>query len=444
MPKTHRGQPPLGYRPLDFTAVEAPRLTHYLFRFPARFHSPVVHSLIREYTEPGQTLLDPFCGSGTLLLAAAAEGRHAIGCDVDPVAVFVSGMKTHRFRPAHLRASWALLRPLLELVARTAAEYDERRFTDITQSEYETALVERRLQAPAIPNLLHWFRRYVVVDLARILDAIDRVDVPETHRRFFRLVFASIIRSASNADPVPVSGLEVTAYMRKINAAGRLINPVQLFMKAAEKALFAVKDYWEAAHPASQISVFQADATSLGTQLRKKVDAVITSPPYHNAVDYYRRHQLEMFWLGLTKTRQERLELLPKYIGRPGVSRQDPLLQRKGDLGPVAACWDEEMRKVSTKRADAFVHYVLSMKDTLRQLAAVVQTGGLAVFVLGHSRWNGSELPTSDIFMEMAGDSFRLADKLWYPVKNRYMTYDRRNGADIDQEYVLVFHRSST
>jgi SAM-dependent methyltransferase len=45
------------------------------------------HTLVGRLTKPGQTVVDPFCGSGTTLLAAWAQGRHAIGCDIDPVSV---------------------------------------------------------------------------------------------------------------------------------------------------------------------------------------------------------------------------------------------------------------------------------------------------------------------------------------------------------------------
>jgi len=44
-------------------------------------------TIIERLTEPGQTVVDPFMGGGTTLLAAHALGRHAIGCDLDPEAV---------------------------------------------------------------------------------------------------------------------------------------------------------------------------------------------------------------------------------------------------------------------------------------------------------------------------------------------------------------------
>lgn len=436
-------RPPAGYRPLDFAAEDAPRLTHYLFRFPAKFHPRVVHSLLRSYTETGQTVLDPFCGSGTLLVAAAVEGRNAIGTDIDPVAAFVSSVKTHRYRSGHLRASWALLHLVLNLLRRSDEEYAALKFDDITVDAYESIIREERLWIPAIPNLAHWFRRYVIVDLARILEVIEDACIPQTHRQFFRLVFSSTLRKASNADPVPVSGLEVTAHMKAIDDAGRIINPFDLMSRAVEKALRAIDDYSRIADPSVRLSVLQADATSLRSTLRRRVDAIITSPPYHNAVDYYRRHQLEMFWLRLTETQADRLALRAKYLGRGSVKKHDPVLGRVNELGSLAAEWHKRMHDVSTKRADAFAHYMVSMKDAFAQMHATVCEEGPVILVLGHSGWNGSRIPTSLLFEEMGEPWFELTDKLWYPIKNHYMSYKRRNGAHINEEYVLVFRRRS-
>ena len=66
------------------------------------------------------------------------------------------------------------------------------------------------------------------------------------------------------------------------------------------------------------------------------------------------------------------------------------------------------------------------------------------MFVIGKSAWNGMNLPSGELFAEVAGDRFRLVERLWYPVKNRYMSYHRHNGANINREHVLVFERATS
>ena len=45
---------------------------------------------IRHYTQPGDLVLDPFCGSGGTALAALMEGRKAIAIDRSPAATFIT------------------------------------------------------------------------------------------------------------------------------------------------------------------------------------------------------------------------------------------------------------------------------------------------------------------------------------------------------------------
>ena len=418
--------------------AEFSKLTHYLFRYPAKFHPPVVRQLIEDYSVKGQRILDPFCGSGTLLVEAAVAGRNARGTDLDPVAVFVSSVKTRRYRISHLRATAARLLADLERYERPEREYEERQYEDLVMHEAER---ERGfLWVPDIPRIEHWFRRYVVVDLARILDGIQRAQMPESHRAFLRLCFASIIRSSSNADPVPVSGLEVTSYMRQRDEAGRIVNPFQLLRTAVTKGLDAAEEYCGYVDTSVGVSASVADATEVSGRVGD-VDVIITSPPYHNAVDYYRRHKLEMYWLGFTQTREERLALKGRYIGAATVRQSHPFVTDANELPAKAAWWEHRIRGVSNRRANSFRYYVVSMQRVFSRLFAILRPGGRAVFVIGKSAWNGVDLPSTELFSEIAGGRFRLTEHLWYPVKNRYMSYDRHNGANINREDVLILER---
>lgn len=362
---------------------------------------------------------------------------------MDPVATTVATAKVHRFHPGRLRGSAEKVRQDARLHERAPSEYERMKFEDLSEADYSSANDDLVEFIPEIPNLHHWFRRYVVIDLANIRRAINKAHIPHTHRTFFNVVFASIIRNSSNADPVPVSGLEVTSHMRRLEKKGRLINPFTLFYKALTRAVDAAESFNRATVKSVPARVLLGDATQVDTHISHFVDAVITSPPYHGAVDYYRRHKLEMYWLGLTNNHDERLRLLNKYIGRPKVPRRDPLLKNGALRDALAKEWEHRIRAVSMERADAFRHYMLAMTRVFEGLSRILRPGSPAVFVVGHSSWNSAEIPTTNLFEELAGDWFYLDELLKYPVKNRYMSYKRHNGANILTEYVLVLRRNT-
>jgi hypothetical protein len=68
--------------------------THNFYRYPARFSPLFVREVIRQYSRPGEVILDPFMGGGTAIVEALAMGRKVIGVDLNTLAHFVSTVKT--------------------------------------------------------------------------------------------------------------------------------------------------------------------------------------------------------------------------------------------------------------------------------------------------------------------------------------------------------------
>ena len=433
-------------RRLEFTSDDFPDLTHYLFRYPAKFHPPVARTLIERYTKPDERVLDPFCGSGTLLVEALVTGRRGVGVDIDPLAILSARVKTHRYRIGQLRNESSRLFQRLDRLERPDTEYRKRQWPseDISKEEMLEIIEAESLWVPKIPNLFHWFRKYVIIDLARILKQIKLMEVPKTHRQFFLLCFGSILRHSSNADPVPVSGLEYTSHMKEKDRKGRVINSYELLKKNLTGNLDALAAFNQ--HTTPQIDVKYKKANTLRltkytNRLRSPVDVIITSPPYHSAVNYYRRHQLEVFWLGFAETQKQRIDMKHDYIGRPKVRVTDPLVRNDENIPRGSKQWYLEMEEKSSRRARAFKHYTVAMSKVLDQFCNVLEPGKKLIMVVGHSTWNGKEIPTKDLLLEMMPDELVLSECLWYPIKNKYMSYSRHNGASIDKEYVLSLDR---
>lgn len=72
---------------------------HGLHEYRGKFNPQVCSALINILgVTQTQTLLDPFCGSGTTLVEAAHRGIKAIGADLNPLAVYIANAKLGALR----------------------------------------------------------------------------------------------------------------------------------------------------------------------------------------------------------------------------------------------------------------------------------------------------------------------------------------------------------
>ena len=67
---------------------------HSIGGHPARFIPEIPRWALKNFSIPGDIVLDPFCGSGTTLIEARKLGCSVIGIDNNPVARLISSVKT--------------------------------------------------------------------------------------------------------------------------------------------------------------------------------------------------------------------------------------------------------------------------------------------------------------------------------------------------------------
>ena len=66
-----------------------------------------IRPFISAFTQPGETVFDPFCGSGMTGVAALMEGRHALLSDLSPAAVHITRNYTRPCDPDAFAAALA-------------------------------------------------------------------------------------------------------------------------------------------------------------------------------------------------------------------------------------------------------------------------------------------------------------------------------------------------
>ena len=87
----------------DFKSANTREYTHGIHVYPARMVPQIARLLIKRFSEPRDLVLDPFCGSGTVLLEAAISNRNSVGVDINPLAALISKAKTNPLDPDVLK-----------------------------------------------------------------------------------------------------------------------------------------------------------------------------------------------------------------------------------------------------------------------------------------------------------------------------------------------------
>ena len=123
--------------PMDRKRVSGGR--NSAFYLAHSYHTKVppeaIEPFIKHYTEPGDIVLDPFCGSGMTGVAAALSGRKAILNDLSPAAIHLAWNHTRPCEPQALADGFAALE------ARVA-----KRFTALYQTSH----------TDGTPGRVHW------------------------------------------------------------------------------------------------------------------------------------------------------------------------------------------------------------------------------------------------------------------------------------------------
>ena len=291
---------------------DADLLTHGFHSYPAKMHPSIARVLIRECTEDSNLVVDPFCGSGTVLVEARVAGLRSLGVDLNPLALRIAEVKTSARRKPARRKFRALI-------------------SDVTERSLERVQSRTDSRANLPPSERQWYEPHTLKELAGLLEEIREVP-DEVDRRCLEVLFSALVVKFSKQRADTSSG--------RVDRRVRKGLPTEFFQRKGEELVRR----WaalEASLPPRSPSprLVEADARRLKKHV-KKADLILTSPPYGGTYDYASQHMRRVAWLGLDISRLKRNELGPR---------------RRQWTPDAAEQWNDELRSVLSAWADALV-----------------------------------------------------------------------------------------
>jgi SAM-dependent methyltransferase len=386
----------------------AMRLPTRLDRYPAKMVSRLADHLIARYAMGATQLLDPFCGSGAVLVAAARAGLRVSGIDINPVGVLLSRTKLFGF--------------------------DAERAKELAQDTIARAAATRRPARIDWPAKEYWFTPKTIDKFERLRAGLLRCPANDSREHTaILLCLALSVRLCSKADQrSPKPFISATA---RATRKGRHFDPYH----TVQSILVDLAKLYghSAAHPQSEVLLGDVVRDRSVCEGVGKCSHVITSPPYINAQDYFRNSKLELHVLeGLMPFRIS--EIKDRFIGTDRGALLDDVdesaraLHRTLVRGLVAL----ERRE---PRLSAIVHrYLHDMAKAFDLIANCLELKGTFVLVCGDNLVGGLRIRTWDVLQRMLlTRDFRIVDSFRDQIRDRMLAPKRCGHKGLIKEEVV-------
>ncbi len=348
--------------------------------------------------------LDPFCGTGTTLLACAEHGFDCDTTDINPFLIWLARSKVAAYSPAVRAEARAALARLCRAARRTQPGLAWTPPIHRIERWWSPATLGALSRAFAALSALRASSSRPALDLLRVAFCRVLIQCSSAHFGHQSMSFAP----AESDSAIASSGAAATT-----SAALERERVAELLAAALESVLLAAAQRL----PGTRRRVLLADARQLHDKLpAAHYGSVITSPPYANRMSYIRELRPYMYWLGYLadRTRAGVLDWtaiggtwgsatsnLSSWVPEPGVPPLQPEIEaRLTAIAERSALLSSYVRKYCH---DMFRHF--------SSLAHVLRPGGSAHFVVGNSKFYDVLVPIEQVLarqLEQAG--FRAVD----------------------------------
>lgn len=287
----------LNWRERDLPERERTKHVHRLHPYLGKFIPQLAEIFLRKYFSRGETVLDPFCGSGTTLVQANELGINALGFDISAFNVLLCKAKTQRYDLTRLRFE---VFDILERV-RVTTERDNGQVS-LWKSEHDSA----NQDGGCTEYLSKWFAPRALLELLTYRDLINAKEY--RYKDLLKIILSRSARSArltTHFDLDFPKEPQIKPYWCYKHS--RECEPTtEAFKFLRRYSLDTVKriEDFDALRTNADISVSHGDSRTINIP---PVDGIVTSPPYVGLIDYHEQHVYAYHLLGLKDRREKEI-----------------------------------------------------------------------------------------------------------------------------------------
>lgn len=408
----------------NFSKVDTSYLTHGFHDYPARMIPQIAQRLIDRYIPGGGKILDPFCGSGTTLVEAQLANRHAVGIDINPLAVLLSKVKA---TPIDFKKK----------------RFDAVSFFEAVQKEHLTAKREKKLPKPPTDiyhRLLHWFKEPVAVDLQFLYQAVSDVKDDDI-RDFLKVVLSDTAFRTSNIDLR--SSRFIRIYHEKELAK---FNPnvlkqfhIKLIDSTSRMNQFSRK-IRTLNIKRNLATVQEGDARHLPF-FEGVFDGAITSPPYgeeKSTIGYARWSKLSVAWLRLNEN-----EVRDSSKDALGAIADKNTLKRLNELeSPTALEVLRELVRTDPNRVKDALPFFFDYLTSLEEVHRVIKHGSYCCVVIGDRSIRKKMLDMEKVSVELGTKvGFKHIKSFFRNIPMKLIPWSTPTGKTIARESIIVLQK---
>jgi hypothetical protein len=267
---------------------------HPMCSYLASFPAALAHAFIARYSRPGDVVLDPFSGRGTVPLQAVAEGRIGVGNDLNPFAHLLTAAKVEP--PTRAEATTRLTALRLAWAGGTDRWLDQ------------AAAIQADPAAGADdPVPAEVAMAFHVRTFAQLLFLRGTLDLGAPVDRFLAAAIAGILHGKSPSylsTLMPNTFSMAPRYVRDFAARTAFSSPERDVFAGLEAKIARL---YRDPLPRSPGLALLGDARDAGTRAQRALKArglptrarlVVTSPPYLRVVKYGYYNWLRTWFLG--------------------------------------------------------------------------------------------------------------------------------------------------